>query len=57
MFLLMRRLLAVSVLAAIAVCALASSAFARTPRPVITSVTPTKVAVGGVLTLKGKNFA
>jgi hypothetical protein len=53
----MRRLLATSVLTLIALCAVAAPSFARTPRPTITSVTPTKVAVGGVLTLKGKNFA
>ena len=52
----MRRLLATSVLTLIALCAVAAPSFARTPKPVITSVTPTKVAVGGVLTLKGKNF-
>jgi hypothetical protein len=53
----MRRLLATSVLTLIALCAVAAPSFARTPRPTITSVTPSKVAVGGVLTLKGKNFA
>jgi hypothetical protein len=56
MFLLMRRLIAASVLTVLALCAVVSPALARTPKPTITSVTPTKVAVGGVLTLKGKNF-
>jgi hypothetical protein len=56
MFLLMRRLLATSALTLLALCAVASPSLARTPKPTISSVTPTKVAVGGVLTLKGKNF-
>jgi IPT/TIG domain len=56
MFLLMRRLLATSVLALLALCAISSAAFAATPKPTITSVSPSQVAVGGTLILKGKNF-
>jgi hypothetical protein len=57
MFLLMRRLLATSTLALLALCALASTALAATPKPTVTSFSPAQVPVGGVLVLKGKNFA
>src|SRR4051812_43386934 len=57
MFVLMRRLLATSVLALLALCALASTALAATPRPTVTSFSPAQVPVGGTLVLKGKNFA
>jgi hypothetical protein len=53
----MRRLLSVSILALAAFTALAGSAFAATPRSVITSFSPAQVAVNGVLVIKGKNFA
>src|SRR4051794_13074181 len=52
----MRRFIALSLLTVAAVAALATSAVARTPRPVVTSVTPANAQVGQVLTLKGKNF-
>jgi hypothetical protein len=52
----MRRLLATSVLALLAVCALASAALAATPKPTVTSFSPSQVPIGGVLVLKGKNF-
>jgi hypothetical protein len=52
----MRRLLSLSILAVTAVAAMAASAFAATPRPVVTSFSPAQVAVNGVLVLKGKNF-
>jgi hypothetical protein len=53
----MRRLLATSVLALLALCALASAALAATPRPTVTSFSPAQVPIGGTLILKGKNFA
>jgi hypothetical protein len=53
----MRRLLATTALALLALCALASAALAATPKPTISSVSPSQVAVGGTLVLKGKNFA
>ena len=53
----MRRIMALSLISLAAVAAFAGSAFARTPRPVISSVSPTSVNIGQVLTLKGKNFA
>jgi hypothetical protein len=53
----MRRLLSVSIFALAAFTALAGSAFAATPRSVITSFSPAQVAVNGVLVIKGKNFA
>jgi hypothetical protein len=52
----MRRLLASSILALLALGALAGGAVAKTPRPVVTSVSPTQVGIGGTLVLKGKNF-
>jgi hypothetical protein len=52
----MRRLLATSILALLALCAVASPALARTPRPVVTSFSPAQVPVGGTLVIKGKNF-
>ena len=51
----MRRLLFSSVLAVVALAALASSAFAAST-PVITSVAPKQVAIGGTLVISGKNF-
>lgn len=53
----MRRFLAPSFVALLALCALASPALARTPRPVITSISPSQVGIGGTLVLKGKNFS
>jgi hypothetical protein len=53
----MRRLLATSTLALLALFALASTALAATPKPTVTSFSPAQVPVGGVLVLKGKNFA
>ena len=53
----MRRLLSISALALIALCAIASSALAATPRPTVTSFSPAQVPIGGTLILKGKNFA
>src|SRR3954454_14160992 len=52
-----RRLFATSVLALLAVCALVSAASAATRKPTVTSISPAQVPVGGVLVLKGKNFA
>jgi hypothetical protein len=57
MLLLMRRLLAASVLALLAICALAGAASAKTAKPTITSVAPAQVGIGGTLVIKGKNFA
>ena len=57
MLLLMRRFFATSVLALIAVCALAGPALAAKPKPTITSFSPAQVPVNGVLVLKGRNFA
>src|SRR3954453_14628014 len=52
----MRRFLPTAALAVIALCALASAAFAATPKPTITSFSPAQVPVNGILVLKGKNF-
>src|SRR5436305_3212540 len=54
---LMRRLLATSLLTLVAVAALAASAMAATPRPVVTAFSPAQPRVGTVLVLTGKNFA
>src|SRR5439155_6515036 len=53
----MRRSFALTLISLAALCAFATSAFASTPRPVVTSVSPATVRIGQVLTLKGKNFA
>jgi hypothetical protein len=54
---LMRRFLALTLLTLAGVAVFAATAMARTPRPVITSVSPKSAEVGQTLTLKGKNFA
>lgn len=56
MFAPMRRLLATSILALLALCAFSAAAVAKTPRPVVTSFSPAQVPVGGTLVIKGKNF-
>ena len=56
MFAPMRRLLATSTLALLALCAIASPALARTAKPTVTSFSPAQVPVGGTLVIKGKNF-
>src|SRR5690349_1559129 len=53
----MRRLLVTTALGLLALSALASTAFGAVHRPTITSASPSQVAVGGTLTLKGKYFA
>src|SRR4051812_27241253 len=57
MLLPMRRLLVSALLALLALCALASTAFGAVHRPTITSVSPGQVPIGGKLVLKGKYFA
>jgi Bacterial TSP3 repeat/IPT/TIG domain len=52
----MRRLLALSLLTIAAVVAFATTASAATPRPLITKFSPAQVSVGQVLVLTGKNF-
>jgi hypothetical protein len=52
----MRRLILTSVLALVALAAVAATASASTPAPVITSVSPSQVAVGQTLVIHGKNF-
>jgi hypothetical protein len=51
----MRRLLPLA-LALLALGALAGTASAATPKPIVTSISPAQVPVGGTLVLKGKNF-
>src|SRR5215216_516309 len=54
---LMRRLLAVSILVVLALAALVGSAMAATPKPVITSFSPAQVRIGQTLVINGKDFA
>src|SRR5437879_6096328 len=53
----MRRSLAITLTTVAALAALAASALAATPRPVVTSFSPAQPTVGSVLVLNGKNFS